>query len=211
MMSRRAASGEEPALTYRNMRAIIGYAGLALPVAMFFTGVADGHLERSLSAYYYTRAGDVFTGALCVIGFFLVAYRIEAWAWDSAVTTLAGVAAFGVAFFHSAPSHPTPEQLRLAVVHLTCATVLFVLLGAICVLIFPYADSPPDPRWRVTSYRALGALIWLAIVLAPVLGAFAQPFYADIHGFFILETICVMAFAVAFILKGHSRPRAARD
>jgi hypothetical protein len=203
-------SGEEPALTYRNLRAIIGDAGLALPVTLFLTGLVDGHVESSLSAYYYTRVGPIFTGAVCVIGVFLIAYRIRAWAWDSIITTIAGIAAFGVAFFHALPPHPTAGQRELADVHLTCAAILFILLGAISVLIFPYTEDPPERPWRANTYRALGALIWLAIILMPILNAVAQPYYGNDRGFFILETMCVTAFSVSFILKGHSKPPARR-
>jgi len=51
----------------------------------------------------------------------------------------------------------------------------------------------------------LGALIWLSIILMPTLNTLASAFYADNHIFFILETICVVAFAVSFILKGHGQ------
>jgi hypothetical protein len=205
MLSMETAWGENPALSYRNMRAIIGYVGLTLPVVLLLAGVADGHIESSLSAYYYTKVGDAFTGALCVIGIFLVAYRLTAWAVDNIATTLAGISALGVAFFHAAPQHATLSQLRLADVHLTCATALFILLGAISLFIFP-RDTLPDQRWRANWYVALGALIWLSIVLMPMLNWLAGSFYDNDHVFFILETICVMAFAVSFILKGHGRP-----
>lgn len=208
MVSRTTVSGEEPALTYRHLRAIIGYAGLSLPVTLFLTGLVDGHIEGSLSGYYYTKVGPIFTGALCVMGVFLVSYRIKAWAWDSVLTTVAGIAAFGVAFFHALPSHPTAAQRELADVHLTCATILFILLGGICVLIFPYTEDPPERPGHANTYRALGALIWLAIILMPILHAVAQPYYNNDHGFFILETICVTAFSLSFILKGHSKPYA---
>lgn len=208
MVSSNTAWGENPALSYRNMRAIIGYVGLTLPVVLLITGLIDGHIESSISAYYYTQVGNVFTGALCVVGVFLLAYRLTAWAVDNIVTSLAGAAALGVAFFHCAPANPTLAQLQLSDVHLTCAAVLFVLLGAISLLIFPHDIPPdhPDHKWRVNSYRSLGALIWLAIILMPVLNAFAQPFFNDNHIFFILETVCVMAFSVSFILKGHGQP-----
>jgi hypothetical protein len=52
----------------------------------------------------------------------------------------------------------------------------------------------------------LGALIWLSVILMPTLNALAGSFYDHNHVFFILETICVMAFAVSFILKGHGQP-----
>jgi len=205
MLSTKTAWGENPALSYRNMRAIIGYVGLTLPVVLLMAGIVDGHIESSLSAYYYTKVGNVFTGALCVIGTFLLAYRLSAWAIDNVATTLAGAAALGVAFFHAAPQNATLTQLRLADVHLTCATVLFTLLGAISLFIFP-RDILPGQRWRANCYMGLGALIWLSIILMPTLSWLAGSFYNSNHVFFILETVCVMAFAVSFILKGHGQP-----
>ena len=140
------------------MRAIIGYVGLTLPVVLLLAGAVDRHIESSLSAYYYTKVGNVFTGALCVIGIFLLAYRLTSWAIDNIATTLAGISTLGVA------------------------------------------------RWRTNWYMALGALIWLSIVLMPTLNWLAASFYDRNHVFFILETACVMAFAVSFILNGHGQP-----
>jgi hypothetical protein len=205
MLSMKTAWGENPALSYRNLRAITGYVGLTLPVVLLLDGVVDGHIESSLSAYYYTNVGNVFTGALCVIGIFLLAYRLTAWAIDNVATTLAGISALGVAFFHCAPQNATLSQLRLADVHLTCAAALFILLGGISLLIFP-RDISPDQRWRANWYMALGALIWLSIILMPVLNSLASSFYDDNHVFFVLETVCVTAFAASFILKGHGQP-----
>ena len=199
------ARGENAALSYRNLRAIIGYVGLSLPTVLLVAGLADGRIESSISAYYYTRAGNIFTGALCVIGVFLLAYRLTSWAVDNIMTTAAGIAALGVAFFHCAPRNPTLTQLRLADVHLTCAAALFILLGAISLIIFPQ-DVPPDQQWRTNCYRGLGGLIWLSIILMPTLNALAGSFYDGHHVFLILETTCVMAFAVSFILKGHGQP-----
>ena len=205
MLTMDTASGENPALSYRNLRAITGYVGLSLPVVLLIAGLVDGHVESSISAYYYTRVGNVFTGALCVIGVFLLAYRLTAWAVDNIATTLAGSAALGVAFFHCAPQNATPGQLELAKVHLTCAAVLFILLGAISLFLFP-RDVLPSQWWRANWYRALGALIWLSIALMPTLSSLAGSFYNKEHVFFILETTCVMAFAASFILKGHGQP-----
>ena len=205
MLSTNTAWGENPALSYRNLRAITGYVGLTLPVVLLVDGLVDGHIESSLSAYYNTEVGNVFTGALCVIGVFLLAYRLTVWAIDNIATGLAGLSALGVAFVHATPDHATLSQLRLADAHLACATALFVLLGAISLFIFP-RDVAPEQRWRANWYTALGALIWLSIILMPTLSWLASSFYDNNHGFFILETVCVMAFAVSFILKGHGQP-----
>jgi hypothetical protein len=155
MLSTKTAWGENPALSYRNMRAIIGYVGLTLPVVLLLAGAVDGHIESSLSAYYYTKVGNVFTGALCVIGIFLLAYRLTSWAIDNIATTLAGICALGVAFFHAAPKDATLSQLRLADVHLACAAALFILLGAISLFIFP-RDVLPDQRSMPAALRRNG-------------------------------------------------------
>jgi hypothetical protein len=206
LASEKMAQGENPALSYRNLRAIIGYVGLTLPLVLLISGVVDGHVAGSISAYYYTNIGIVFTGSMCVIGIFLLAYRLGAWAVDNIVTTLGGLAALGVAFFHCAPAHATLSQLRLADVHVTCAAVLFVVLGGISLFIFPRTDVDPSQQWRVPCYLGLGAVIWLSVVLMPTLNAVASSFYNSNHIFFVLESVCVIAFAVSFILKGHGQP-----
>lgn len=38
MLSMNMARGENPALTYRNMRSITGYVGLTLPVVLLLAG-----------------------------------------------------------------------------------------------------------------------------------------------------------------------------
>jgi hypothetical protein len=134
-----------------------------------------------------------------------MAYRLTVWAIDNIATALAGLFALGVAFFHAAPEHATQSQFLLAGVHLSCATALFVLLRAISLIIFP-RDVRPDQRWRANWYMAHGALIWLSIILMPTLNWLASSFYDNDHVFFILETVCVMAFAASFILKGHGQP-----
>ena len=42
MLSMKTALGENPALSYRNMRAIIGYVGLTLPVMLLLQGPRPG-------------------------------------------------------------------------------------------------------------------------------------------------------------------------
>ncbi|MGH3264433.1 MAG: hypothetical protein ACRDNS_20835, partial [Trebonia sp.] len=68
MAEPRERRGEAPALTYFALRRAIGVIGLALPVVLLVTGCIEGHLEGSISAYYYTDLRDYFTGTMCVLG-----------------------------------------------------------------------------------------------------------------------------------------------
>jgi hypothetical protein len=197
------APGEDPALSYKRLRSIIGFVGLTLPLSCTLTAVVDGHFESSISAYYYTDITIIFTGTLCIIGVFLIAYRFGSFVFEDGATTLAGIAAFGVAFFHTAPSGASLEQLRLSNVHLVSATALFVLLGAISLFVFP-ADVPPDHPIASYWYHGLGGLIWLSLILMVVLNETARHFYDHAHLFFVLEAVCVVSFSLAFIIKGKA-------
>ena len=130
---------------------------MTLPAVLLLTGVVDSHIESSISAYYYTKVGNVFTGALCVIGVFLLAYRLTSWAIDNIATSLAGLAALGVAFFHAAPKNATLESAPTGRVHLTCAAALFIILGAISLFIFPHDMSDDESGSRNRACHAPGA------------------------------------------------------
>jgi hypothetical protein len=196
--------GENEALSYHRLRALIGYVGLSLPVALFLAGSIDGHVETSISAYYYSKMTIFFTGTLCVVGVFLVAYRFGDRTFEDIATTLAGFAALGVAFFHCAPDHPTLSQLHLANVHLACASTLFILLGAISFFIFP-TDVPEERRWLASLHRAFGLAIWVSIALMVILNWFAESWYQRHNVFFWLESVCVMSFSLSFLIKGRFR------
>ena len=198
------AVGENPALSYKRLRTIIGFVALTLPITCLLAGLVDGHIESSISAYYYTKVTIVFTGTMCVIGIFLIAYRFGALVFEDIATTLAGIAALGVAFVHTAPHDPSLSQLRQSDVHLFCATVLLVLLGAISLFVFP-ADVPKQRPVASYWYRGLGAAIWLSLLLMVLLNKYAVSFYDQNHIFFILESLCVIAFSLAFIIKGNAR------
>jgi hypothetical protein len=76
---------------------------------IFFTTSLPG----SMSGYYYTHMRDLFVGALCALGVFLVAYvgydEVDRW-----ITNIAGLCAIGVAFFppsrQSARPMPVPAR-----------------------------------------------------------------------------------------------------
>jgi hypothetical protein len=68
----------------------------------------------------------------------------------------------------------------------------------------PPKTSPERPDQRVPASRLKpeNAQTRARILFSSGTGSF----YDDDHVFFILETICVVAFAVSFIVKGHGQP-----
>jgi hypothetical protein len=61
-------------------------------------------------------------------------------------------------------------------------------------------------RRRTGRTRSRRALIWLSLILMPILSELVRSFYNHSHVFLVLEIICIMAFSVSFILKGHGQP-----
>ena len=89
--------------------------GLMFPSMEFF--------EKSLSAYYYTDAGLLFTGLLVAIGISLVSFRgydrgPGEWLNEDTLGTIAGIAALGTGTF-------PPGDGLLGYVHLVSTVVMF--------------------------------------------------------------------------------------
>ena len=145
-------------ISYMFLRKTVGWIGSLLPIILiagnriFFTASLPG----SMSGYYYTQMRDIFVGALCALGVFLVAYagydEIDRW-----ITNIAGLCAIGVAFFPTKPpvcaanartctapgvAHLSAGQQVVGDIHLFFAAVTFIALGLMA-LRFAKSDGAP--------------------------------------------------------------------
>jgi hypothetical protein len=206
----RRAEGEQPALTYRKLRLAVGLVGLALPFVVVVGNLLLGGHGRlsSISAYYYTPMGTYLVGSLCVIGVFLLAYvyRGVPSAWMTWLAPVGGVGSLLAGLFPTPPvSGATHRQLLAGDLHAAGASVLFLVLGLISLLVFPVADaSTPRLARENVAYRVLGAIILAASAAALVVWLVARrPFVS--HGWlFWFETVAVLAFSLSWLLKGEA-------
>ncbi|SBT46975.1 DUF998 domain-containing protein [Micromonospora auratinigra] len=206
----------QDALTVRQLRLGVGVVGIALPLVLIVGHmVAVGRLTLvdSLSGYYYTEVRDVFVGALCAIGVFLISYRYRR--PDDLLGTVAGVLAVVVALCPTtmgAPAGSTGQGDRLVgVVHQVAAATLFVLLAVFCLFLFTRPDRvgvPPRPA-AVRFYRSCGALILLAIGGALAGALLPADVRQELKPVLWCETVAVFAFAAAWLAKSDALLRAA--
>ncbi|MET8910706.1 DUF998 domain-containing protein [Micromonospora sp. NPDC004551] len=208
----------QDAATVRHLRLGIGSVGIALPVVLMV-----GHLVAtrrltlldSLSGYYHTELRDVFVGALCAIGVFLINYRYRR--PDDLLGTLAGVLAIVVALFPTtvgAAAHTVSSGDRaVGVVHQAAAAALFVLLALFCLVLFTRPDriGVPPGRAAVRFYRICGGLILLAIVLALAGSQLPAEVRHTLKPVLWCETVAVFAFGAAWVAKSDALFRAAGD
>jgi hypothetical protein len=158
VVRQRRPEENELIISYMYLRKTVGWIGSLLPIILitgnviFFTTSLPG----SMSGYYYTHMRDVFVGALCALGVFLVAYtgydEVDRW-----ITNIAGLCAIGVAFFATKPpvcaagartctapwvTHLSAGQQVRGDIHLFFAAVTFIALG---LMALRFAKSGPTP------------------------------------------------------------------
>jgi hypothetical protein len=154
------------------LRKIVGWIGSLLPVVLIFGGLLSvtASLPESMSAYYYTQMRNVFVGALCALGIFLVGYagydEVDRW-----ITNVAGLGAIGVAFLPtkppvcgggarvcSAPSvtHLSVSQQVVGDAHLFFAAVTFIALGVMALRFAKSQTTPPGQSLLGRIWSGLG-------------------------------------------------------
>ena len=205
--------------SYLLMRALVGALAVALPFALvlldgiWFDG--DPYPRTSLSAYYYSGVRELFVGALCATGVFLITYKVAERNLDNTLSGIAGVAVLVVALFptsrpsDSVPLTPLQKHLHesfVSGVHFVSAGV-FILSLAVISYYFgkredkrkPVPGKKRSPRfWRNFHWACAGtiaaAFAWSAITEATGSG----PHLSLLYG----EAVAVWAFGASWLWKG---------
>jgi uncharacterized membrane protein len=190
------------------LRSGVGLIGMLLPLILLVGNSLFAHelvIRGSVSSYYYTPMRDVFVGGLCSMGVFLLAYRYEP--IDDRASTVAGLAAIGVALFPTAPDGvPDGWVGRL---HLGFAAVFFLTLAFFCAFLFTRSSSPADQlgaakRHRNLLYRVCGWLIVVSLLVAVLTSRLAPGVQQALHPLYWCEFVASLAFGVAWAVKGET-------
>jgi hypothetical protein len=198
-------------ISYLTLRRAIGVIGSSLP---FVLVVGKGLLgswgiQPSISSYYYTGMRDVFVGALCATGVFLLSYRGYDRA-DAIASNLAGVFVVGVALLPTAPATgATPTQTMASYAHLTLASAYFLTLAYFSLVLFrktnPARQMTARKKQRNVVYTICGYTILACIGLIAVYYAlFADSALQGAQPVFWLESAAVLAFGISWLTKGEA-------
>jgi hypothetical protein len=216
-----ATQGNAPVplvMSYLLLRFLVGVLTVSLPFVLILVNWALGYgFQPSLSGYYYTPMRNIYIGALCAIGVFLICY----YGYDLADRLITDFAGFGIiltAFFPTTPPYrPTAGQVIIGDFHIGFACATFVLLA---VMAFRFAKREPTPQglalwqrlayafgftgpggstrpwWENVVYRVSGCVILVCVVLA-------WPLSTLKYSLLVLETILVLAFGLSWFVKGR--------
>ena len=213
------------------MRTVIGLLAVCLPfMVMLGYVIVSGQkfvILDSISAYYYSCARNAFTGTLCMVGLFLMAYKGYNDRENITFNIAAGLAVL-IALF---PMNPCDQCCNFAdnfgpvvsmvhrcwfnYIHFSCATALFIILGYASLFFFTISDKD-EPGHKKTQrnfiYIVCGVIIWCALAFYGVYmimdlkwphAGFVE-FLTNHHVLFFVETTCLESFGIAWLIKGEA-------
>ena len=208
-----SSNNDQLVISHLILRRCVGIIGLALPFGLAL-GLAihpQGHgVQESISRYYHTPMRDILVGALCAVGVFIAAhngYRRK----DRIAARITGVAAIGVALFPMSITDANTLEIVLDKLHLVSSAVFFLGLAYISLRVFPDPDphSPPLPGkpTRNRIYRSTGIIILVALATMATYSVLKNPDndpLAPLRPLFWLESIAIVSFGVAWLVKGRT-------
>lgn len=207
-----------PVISYKNLRRLIGILGMSLPLVCYLGGrlFSSLTLQSSISFYYYTNVRDPFVGLLVVVGMFMVTYQGYE-AIDDLVSSVTGFAALGIAIFpclFSETSILSVGFFQIApkisnIVHLSSASVFFVLLAINSIFLFTLTDKSKEmsdnKKKRNKIYIACGGIIILCIATLVIIELTMNEATIDrLSILFWLETVMLNAFGISWLVKGEA-------
>ncbi|HYF68747.1 MAG TPA: hypothetical protein VD884_11455 [Ohtaekwangia sp.] len=226
-------------VSYLTMRKTIGWLGMLLPFLLltgnlilnntglfnsdWFVQLHDkyayeneGSFKSSVSHYYYTTMGEIFTGTLLAVAIFMFCYtghpkRPEDKGFsDNTMTNLAGIFALGVVAFPTTSEAVMKDNLRSFIssdtvgwIHYGFAALFFIVLATMSMVNFRRAQDPElfgkgddDP-----FFFRCGIVMLACLVLVPILSMVPK---VNLYSTFALEAIALIAFGSSWLKKGKA-------
>ncbi len=231
-------------ISYLKIRKAIGWMGMLLPLVLLFGNYAinkfnllnnpfflnatcgaykpTNSFKFSVSHYYYSTVGELFTGVLCAVALFMFCYKGHALREgekglsDNATTNLAGFFALGVVIFPTGAVNCIGDNLRTftstmntGYIHFTMATLFFITLALISMVNFRRTGDRVSfgKKEDHQLFLLCGIIMLLCIVLIFVYSvwpALQRSWLSKLHPVFSLEAIALIFFGISWLAKGKT-------
>lgn len=219
--------GNQDSQTVKLLRLGVGFVGTLLPLALIAGNRIMGDkviVPASMSGSYYASTRNLFVGALCALGVFLIGYRHTK--RQNLCTTFAGLCALVVAFAPTAPTAPQTEPAWINYLHLSSAGALIFTLGVFCWVVFTGyalpATSPSESLWQrflawlasvraafndntlCRLYFACGLMVFVSGGLGVYTGVWPTGWSTGWSSLYLFEALAVVAFGIAWLTAGFT-------
>lgn len=208
------------------LRKIIGILGMVMPIILYVFLYLENGLKyplESISHYYYTRVGVIFTVIMSLLAIFLIVYKGKK-SIDFYITFMAGIFAFLTVLFptnniSNICCDPTKKYVITILpvsdfrmyFHYTVAALFFICLSYMCIFLFTKSNKPAEKRGiqkiiRNRIYRICGIVIIISILIpfAGFLEIIPKIYFKTYPITFWMETIAVESFGFAWLIKGET-------
>ena len=204
-------------ISYFKLRKDIGVLGLLMPIlvrlgAWWREGILS---NESISAYYYTSMRDVFVGIMVATGVFLFCYRGPD-RQDNILTNIAGLCSIGIGLFPMEPQYvPLILEKFKSVLspdcysthgplgyHIYIVAAFFLIISYLAIFRFPKPSRPVITTQKLKRnkiYVVCGIVMVVMLILIVSIKAIDMK-----RSIFWPETIAIVAFAIAWLVKGQA-------
>ena len=233
-------------ISYYAMRQLIGVLNILLPFLCwginafinnlnilknsFFVDKANtlnynpgDNLKSSISHFYYTSSGPLFTGILITVSVFLFCYvgykrnkKEDRYSWitDNGITNFAAICALGIVVFPTASEHEITDNIHIFVsskfvgwLHFGSAALFFMSTAILSIVNF--RRNPSKKLINGTEGKLFLICGW-GIILSLVIIAISIGFMNGREWFsgkfvYIMEVVMLLFFGIAWLVKGKSR------
>jgi len=237
---------ENRVISYHKIRLAVGVIGMLLPFCLwifnaiinesgilhntFWITFSDGYdpadnLKDSISHFYYSTVGELFTGALCAVSLFLFCYRgYDRPAYgkyrfipgDNFMCNFAGAMALLVVFFPTS-SKPISDNFRAFVatdatgyIHYGAAVLFFVALSIISFVNFRRTKLPEDfgkneshPIFKKCAIVMFSCMLILLVIFILHKAKVDVSWSDKLNLTYWLETVMLLAFGISWTVKGQ--------
>jgi len=157
--------------------------------------------EPSISDYFHTGMGHIFTGGLFVIGASMLTYK-GFHCVDGRTGNIAGLLAILVALFPVNGNHGTNDLVNT--IHYVSALLLFLVLAYFCIVIFTLSpDDKINKKYKMCGWAILLFICGMGLDRYAVFGSDSYSIFGIIDLFLVLEILTVWVFGYSWLLKGN--------
>lgn len=237
---------ENRVISYHKIRRSVGIIGMLLPFTLWLLNsiindskilnnsfwiifekpyVPHDNLKDSISHFYYSTVGELFTGALCAVSLFLFCYRgydkpktgkYHFIPGDSFMSNLAATMALLVVIFPT-DSVPLSDNFRAFVssknagyIHYTAAALFFTTLSIISFVNFRRTKDPKHfgkmkshPIYKKCAIIMMSCMFILISIFILNWMKINTSWVETYNITYWLETIMLLAFGISWVIKGE--------
>lgn len=218
--------------SYLLQRRFLGIIGILLPFAVaigLYIKNNQCFILPSISDYYHTHVSNIFVCFVFAIAVFLWAHSGNV-KHEKSICKLAAICAATIAFVPTPllenivheQSHLTIADFQqcyipsianpsyFGYIHYTSAAIFFLLIAYLVYFIFVESEknSPKANQTRIRAYKICGLGMFISIVIIAVFNFLLKDYFPNSDNWifpptYTFETISLLLFGTAWLIKGH--------